>query len=107
MRDNTGLKLVDTAEKGFAAGGVRGMLQNMRDLQKKLYDRGLQSPYALAQTDSLLGNKQEALEYLQHRLRQARRGNQSKSRPTRHSTTCIDDPAYKELIARLGFPAAK
>lgn len=102
LRDNSSLKLVDTAEKGFAAAGTQGILQNVHTLQKRLYDRGLQSPYSLAETDSVLGNKQEALAYL-------------KIAYDRHDENVVrvegdaafanlrDEPAYKDLVARLGF----
>lgn len=106
MRDPFGLKLVDTAEKGLAAGGVHGMLENIRTLQKSLYQRGLQSPYLLAETDAFLGNKQEALTYLnisydKHEEYVA----QIEADPAFNSLH--DDPSYKGLVARLGFPAKK
>lgn len=106
MKDNSTLKVVDAAEKGYADGGPQGMLQNMRALEKKLYDRGVQLPYALAQTNSLLGNKQEALQFL-------------KIAYDKHDESTIqieadpafdnlhDEPAYKELVAQPGFPARK
>ena len=104
LQDHSGLKLVDAAEKGFAAAGAAGMLGNMLAMQQKLYERGLQSPYNLAQTDALLGNKQEALKYLRiaydkHDDSVVQMKNDSAF------TTLQDDPDYRELIARLGFPA--
>jgi DNA-binding winged helix-turn-helix (wHTH) protein/tetratricopeptide (TPR) repeat protein len=106
MRDPSGLKLVETAEKGLAAGGVQGMLQNIRTLQINLYGRGLQSPYLLAETDAFLGNKQEALAYLKisydkHEEYVA----QIEADPAFNNLH--DEPAYKEFVARLGFPAKK
>jgi DNA-binding winged helix-turn-helix (wHTH) protein/tetratricopeptide (TPR) repeat protein len=106
MRDPSGLKLVDTAEKGLAAGGVQGMLQNIRTLQKSLYERGLQSPYLLAETDAFLGNKQEAFTYLnisfdKHEEYVAQIG----ADPAFNSLH--DDPAYKDLVARIGFSVKK
>lgn len=106
MRDNPGLKLVDAAGKGLAAGGAGSMLQNIRELQKKLYDRGLQSPYSLAETNSLLGNKQETLQYLQIAYE-------------KHDEATIEimnDPAFKNLhtnpdfqvlALHVGIPVAK
>ena len=103
MRDAPGLKLVDAAGKGLAAGGFRGMLEETLDLQKKLCQRGLQSPYMPAQTDSLLGNKQEALHYLQIAFdkhdEQVIQINNDVAFNNLHN-----DPAYRSLVARLGIP---
>lgn len=103
MRDHSALKLVDTAQKGYAAAGTRGLLQNMRAMQGKLYARGLQSPYLLAETDSLLGNKQEALQYLKIAYDKHDDGMvRIESDPALNNLH--DEPAYKNLVARLGFP---
>ena len=104
LHDTSSLKLVDAAEKGFAAGGLRGMLQNTLDLQKKLYERGLQSPYLTAQTDARLGNTQEALRYLQIAFdkhdEQVIQVNNDRAFNSLHN-----DPTYRDLIARLEIPA--
>jgi DNA-binding winged helix-turn-helix (wHTH) protein/Tfp pilus assembly protein PilF len=106
LNDRPGLKLVDSAEKSYAAGGSRGMLQNMQTLQQKLFDRGLQSPYAVAQTDSLLGNKEGALLYLNIALNKRDEAMvEIASDPA--FNTLRDDPAFKEIIAKLGFPTRK
>jgi DNA-binding winged helix-turn-helix (wHTH) protein/tetratricopeptide (TPR) repeat protein len=106
LNDHSGLKLVDSAEKGYAAGGSRGMLRNMQTLQQKLFDRGLQSPYAVAQTNSLLGNKQGALLYLNIAYDKHDEDMvQVESDPA--FTNLRDDPAFKEVIAKLGFPTRK
>jgi DNA-binding winged helix-turn-helix (wHTH) protein/Tfp pilus assembly protein PilF len=106
MRDKTSLKLVEAAEKGFAAGGKPGMLQNVRELQQKLYERGQEPAYALAETDSLLGNKKEALHYLQiafdkHDEGTVQVGNNS------GFNNLHSDPTYQSLVARMGLPAQK
>ena len=64
MHDKSALAVVDATERGFAIGGGRGLLQALRQQQTQLYERGHSSPYFLAATCSLLGNKQEALRYL-------------------------------------------
>ncbi len=103
MKDNASLSLVDAAAKGFAAAGAQGMLRNILALQKTLYDGGLQSPYSLARTTALLGNKQEALQYL-------------KVAYDRHEDSMVHlefdpafanlqhEPAYRDLVAKLAFP---
>jgi DNA-binding winged helix-turn-helix (wHTH) protein/Tfp pilus assembly protein PilF len=103
MRDRSALKLVDTAEKGYAVAGAQGMLQNMRAMQGKLYARGLQSPYLLAETDSLLGNKEEALQYLKIAYDKRDEGMvHLEGDPALNNLH--HEPEYNHLVARLGFP---
>ena len=64
MHDSAALAIAAATEKGFAAGGGKGLLEALLQQQKKLYDRGQFSPYNLAETCAILGNKQEALQYL-------------------------------------------
>ncbi len=104
LQDKSALKLVGTAEKGYADGGPQNMLKNMRVLQKSLYEHGTGSAYLLAQTDSLLGNRQEALQYLKTAL--DRHDDSSVQILGDSALNCLhDEPAYKELVARLGFPS--
>jgi len=103
MHDSQGLKMAESAEAGFAEGGARGMLQNMRAMKKKLYDRGEQSAYSLAELDALLGNKQEALFYLKIAYdRHDEAEVQMMGDPAFNNLH--DDPAYKDLVARLAAP---
>ncbi len=95
--------LVEAAKRGFALGGAHGLLQSMLDAQKKLCKEEKLPVYALAETSAMLGNKAEALQYL------------ITSR-TRHETMIAgletdfalrnlhDEPAYKQLVAEVGFP---
>jgi Tfp pilus assembly protein PilF len=104
MQDHSSLKLIETAEKGFAAAGAPGMLRNMQVMQEKFYERGLQSPYILAQTDALLGNKQEALKYL--KIAYDKRDDALVQLGTDPALTALhNEPAFRDLVARLGFPA--
>ena len=76
------------------------MLQNMRTMKKKLYDRGEQSAYSLAEIEALLGNEQEALSYLKIAYdRHDEAEVQMMGNPAFNSLH--EDPAYKDLIARL------
>jgi hypothetical protein len=75
-------------------------------VQKKLYAREKMPAYALAQTLAMLGNKAEALQYLQ-------------TSKARHETvieglgrdaslrSLHDDPGYQQLVAEVGFPALR
>ena len=103
MRDGATLKLIDSAEKGYAAGGAQGMLRNELALQEQLYQHGTLSPYALAETNSLLGNKREAFRYLQIAYdRHDDSTVQVESDPAFNNLH--SEPAYKNLTARLGIP---
>lgn len=104
LQDHTAMELSAAAKKGFASGGVNGMFQNMLTLQKKLYDHGSLSAYALAETYAGLGNTREAL----HQLKIA---------VDHHDDAVMNmdgdpllknlhnEPAYKDLLSRMGIPA--
>ena len=103
MQDAASLKIVDAAQKGFATAGAQGMLHNILTLQKRLYARGLESPYSLAETDSLLGNKREALQYL--RIAYDKHDESAVGLGTDSAFSNLrGDPAYTELSARVGLP---
>jgi tetratricopeptide (TPR) repeat protein len=63
--DENGLALAGAREKGFAANGLRGMRENELPVEKEQFERGSGNAYALATTYAALGNRQEALAYLQ------------------------------------------
>jgi DNA-binding winged helix-turn-helix (wHTH) protein/Tfp pilus assembly protein PilF len=103
LHDNATVQEASAAEKGFAAGGIRGMLENIWQVQKKSYDQGQASPYCLAQTSALLGKKQEALQYLKTSYdRHEERLIVVDSDPA--FATLHDDPAYRDLTARINIP---
>ena len=103
LQDNAALAITTAAEKGFAAGGANAMFENMLQVQKKYYAQRLVSPVAVAQTCALLGKKKEALEYLQAAYDQ-------------HDDLLLsvevysgfkilrDEPAYRDLLARMNLP---
>ena len=64
MHDPSALAVLEATEKGFHAGGGKGLLNALLRQQPKLYERGELSPYFLAEMYSRQGNKQEALRYL-------------------------------------------
>jgi DNA-binding winged helix-turn-helix (wHTH) protein/Tfp pilus assembly protein PilF len=106
LQDKSSLKLVDAAQKAYAAQGVKSMLENVELQQERLYDRGSLSPYPLALTNSLLGNKKEALRYLKIAYDQHDDdlvGMQGEAA----FNSLHAEPSYKELVARFAFPAQK
>jgi DNA-binding winged helix-turn-helix (wHTH) protein/tetratricopeptide (TPR) repeat protein len=103
MHDSSALAIAEATEKAFAAGGGRGLLENLRRQQTKLYERGLLSPYFLAVTCSLQGNKQEALRYLKTAYDQHADGLfQIETDPAFHNLH--NEPAFRQLVADVGLP---
>jgi tetratricopeptide (TPR) repeat protein len=101
--DSSALAIAEAAEKGFAAGGAKGLLEALRLQEQKLYDRGSFSPYYLAQAYSFLGNKQEALRYLKIAYDQHADGVAEME-----SAHCLDnlhdEPAFRRMLADVGLP---
>ncbi len=95
--------MVEVTEKGFSAAGEKGLLQALSLQQKKLYDRGLLSPWFLAQTQSIMGNKAEALRYLRTAYDRRDEGiPQIESDPAFDSLQ--NEPAFRKLLADAGLP---
>jgi tetratricopeptide (TPR) repeat protein len=63
--DQSGLALASAREKGFAAGGLKGLYESELPIQKDLVEQGYGSAYSLATVYAALGKKQEALAWLQ------------------------------------------
>jgi tetratricopeptide (TPR) repeat protein len=105
LRDNSALAISAAAEKGFAAGGAETMFESMLQVQKKLYPQKLVSPVSVAETCALLGNKEEALRYLKAAYDQRDELLLSVGLlPALNSLH--DEPAYRDLVARMNLPAA-
>lgn len=103
MHDSSALAVVEATEKAFATGGGKDLLRTLHQQQTKLYQRGLLSPYFLAVTCSLQGNKQEALRYLRTAYDQRADGLfQIETDPAFHNLH--DEPAFWQLVADAGLP---
>jgi DNA-binding winged helix-turn-helix (wHTH) protein/tetratricopeptide (TPR) repeat protein len=103
MHDSSALAIVEAMERGFASGGGKGLLKSLLQQQTKLYERGLLSPYFLAETYSLQGNKQEALRYLNITY------DQHADAFTQMETdgafeNLHNEPAFRQLIDQAGLP---
>jgi len=102
MRDNSALAVVEATEKGFAAGGGKGLLESLRQQETKLYERGLSSPFFLAETCSLLGNKQEALRYL--KIAYDQHDDEVPGMASQHAFDNLhNEPAFRRLLADVGL----
>lgn len=58
-------RLAAAARRGWASGGVNGMLHAMQSVQKDSFTKGQSDGYDLAHTCGLLGEKEDAVLYLQ------------------------------------------
>jgi tetratricopeptide (TPR) repeat protein len=63
--DQSALAVAIAAEKGFAAGGLDGMRKTMLPMQQDMLNHDSGSAYEIAANCALLGQKEEALSYLQ------------------------------------------
>jgi hypothetical protein len=59
------LRFSEAAQKGWDRGGIAGMLKAMKAIQEKAFAANEQDGYDLARTCALLGEKQDAVKYLQ------------------------------------------
>jgi DNA-binding winged helix-turn-helix (wHTH) protein/Tfp pilus assembly protein PilF len=97
--------VAEAAAKGFAQGGERGLFEAQLAEQRKLYAQGKSSPYFVAQTDARLSNTDEALKYLticiqsHDELMLNLPGDQAFAR-------LHGDPAFQQLLAKIGLPTA-
>jgi Tfp pilus assembly protein PilF len=64
-RDPERAALFEAAERGWPRGGERGLLEQLRDLYRHLYETGKSSSFNLAHMCALLGEKADADRYLQ------------------------------------------
>jgi len=102
-QDKREVAIVRSAEQGFKAGGERGMLENILQLQKKFYAEGQLSPYLVARTSALLGRKEDALRFLQDSYRK----HDSLLLSLRADEALLslhNDPSFQQLVAQIGLP---
>lgn len=104
LRDQQRLATVNAGERGWARGGARGMFTAILKQQQTLYAAGKQSSYDLAQTEALLGNKDQAFSYLQDAY--ARRDSQIlRLRIDPTMSSLHSDPRFLQILVKLGLPA--
>lgn len=96
-------EIAKAAERGYASGGAKGLLENIRGVQEKYYAEGKVSGDDLARTCALQGRNAQAIGYLQSEF-------------DRHDPRILGirndsafnglhgDPAFRALIARIGLP---
>ena len=105
LHDASALGIANAAEKGFAAGGARGMFEAMLQVQKKLYAQHSIPPTSLAETFALLGNNEQALRYLSAAYEQ-RDGVLLFVEIYPEFNRLQDDATYRELLAKMNLPSS-
>ncbi|MGB9074804.1 MAG: tetratricopeptide repeat protein [Terriglobales bacterium] len=96
----------EAAAKGFAQGGERGLFEAQLSEQRKLYEQEKFSPYFVAQTEARLGDARESLKYLTICIQ---------SHDERALDLSVDqnfaslhgNPAFKQLLTKIGLPPVK
>jgi tetratricopeptide (TPR) repeat protein len=103
LHDHAALAIATAAEKGFAVGGANAMFKSMLQAQKKYYAQRLVSAVALAETCALLGNQEEALQYLKAAYDQ-HDGLLLSVKDYRSLVILHAEPAYRDLLMRMNLP---
>ncbi len=103
MKDPVGLAVVSAAQQGLARGGTEGMLKNIRSVEKKFVEQEKFSPFMLAEVCARLGDRDEALHYLQLAVEEHDESipailGDANFRPLR------DQPGYQAILTRAGLP---
>ncbi|MGA9565707.1 MAG: tetratricopeptide repeat protein [Candidatus Korobacteraceae bacterium] len=102
-KNDTELAIVDAAGKGLHTGGPQRMLESMLGVEKTEYAEGRIPAFRLAETSSLMGQRREALSYLQV-SRERRESALSMVLVDPPLKTLRDDPSYRELVIQVGLP---
>jgi tetratricopeptide (TPR) repeat protein len=103
IHDATLAAVADAAAKGFAARGAKGMFEGQLELEKKAYAQGKISPFFLAQTYSLMGNTEEAMNSLQACF--DRHCDETVNLAVDPSFQSLHQvPAFQQLLAKAGLP---
>ena len=103
LHDGPALAEIADAERGYAAGGVNGMLAGTLRAQKKQYALHQLSPYQLARTLALTGERQQAEFYLAAAYRQHDASLLSVAADPALASL-RDDAAYRDLLEQMKFP---
>jgi len=103
QHDDSRLKIVTAGEKGLAASGYRGMLTAMLGVQKNLYAENNFSAHDLASTYGLLGEKQDALKFLQIGY-EKHEGQMLEIRSDAAFAGLHKEKAFQKLLADMGMP---
>jgi DNA-binding winged helix-turn-helix (wHTH) protein/Tfp pilus assembly protein PilF len=96
--------VAEAAARGLATGGERGLFETQLAEQRKLYEQGKLSPYFVAQTEARLGNQSEAIRYLTICIQSHDQVVLNVS-ADQGFVSLHGDPAFQQLLAKIGLPA--
>jgi tetratricopeptide (TPR) repeat protein len=100
--NETELAIVDAAARGYRSGGQAGMLNATLEEQRKWYNKGQLPAYRVAQTYSLLGQKEQALAFL--RLSRERHESALAGIMVDPAMNPLrNDPSYRQLALEAGL----
>jgi tetratricopeptide (TPR) repeat protein len=103
LHDGPRLAIAAAGEKGFAAGGARGMLGAILKQQQALHATGQESAYEVARTFALLGKKAEAMDCLEKSYTD-RETDILKIRIDPLLDSLHGEPRFREILAEIGLP---
>ncbi len=101
--DRQKLALVEAGQKGFSHGERRAMFEGMLAVQKKFYAERHLPAYELAEAYAWVGNKPEAVRYLQI----AYQRHEAELAAIRNSPAFEDlrgEPSFRNLVVQVGLP---
>ncbi len=102
-RNESAMAIAEAARKGFASDGEQGLLHSQLEEEKKFYEMGRFSPYLLAETYALLGDKAAAQQYLEAAY--AKRADELPDIETDPALKRLHtEPAFRQLVAKIGLP---
>jgi len=105
LADPEALAAVEQEERALAAGGPPALLEQLRMQRTTRHARGSAGAYAVAQVESLLGRREQALSHLQ----EACARHEPLVMAMRIDPTLANlrnEPRYQELLVQLGLSAS-
>ena len=102
-RDAAQSLVAEAAAKGFTQGSEHGLFAAQFSEQKKLYEQGKLSPYYVAQTEARLGHRREAIRYLTICV-QSHDEFVLNLMADQVFSSLHGDPAFKQLLVKIGLP---
>jgi tetratricopeptide (TPR) repeat protein len=103
QHDEQRLKIVSAGERGLAASGARGMLTEILKVQKDLYAQGKETAYDLAMTSAALGERKDALKYLQTAYEKHEAAVVAMRVETAFKVL-YEEKEFRELLQKVGLP---
>jgi tetratricopeptide (TPR) repeat protein len=96
--DEPGLTIAGAREQGYTRGGLRSLQEREMAVRKDLFNQGFGNAYDLALICAALGEKKEALNYLQMAFDRREADMLTQDPPI---PALRDEPAFQQLSARI------